>query len=58
MRTDDSETISTELFRARWTNKKSHVAPGLGQPTTKVTTHRTGPDDKDPHCHIECIVTR
>jgi hypothetical protein len=46
---DDSEAISTELFRARWANEKSHIAPCLGQPATKVTTHRTGADDKDPH---------
>src|SRR6266404_3794309 len=55
---DDSEAISAELFRARRTNEKSHVAPGLGQPATKVTAHRTGPDDKNPHSHIECLVTR
>ena len=48
MRADDSEAISTKLFRARWSNEKSHVAPGLGQPATKVTTHRTGADDKNP----------
>jgi len=46
---DDSEAISAELFRARRTSKKSHVASGLGQPPTKVTTHRTGADDKNPH---------
>jgi hypothetical protein len=46
---DDSETIPAELFRARWANEKSHIAPGLGQPATKVTTNRTGADDKDPH---------
>ena len=55
---DDSEAISAELFRARRTNEKSHIAPSLGQPATKVTTHRTGPDDKNPHSHIECLVTR
>jgi hypothetical protein len=48
MRADDSEAISTELFRARWTNEKSYIAPRLGQPATKVTTHRTSADDKDP----------
>jgi hypothetical protein len=42
---DDSEAISTELSRARWVNEKSHIAPGLGQAATKVTTDRTGADD-------------
>src|SRR5206468_11732635 len=46
---DDSEAISTEPFRARWANEKSHIAPCLGQPATKVTTHRTSADDQDPH---------
>jgi hypothetical protein len=49
MRADDSETIATELLRARWTNEKSHIAPRLGQSATKVTTHRTSADNKDPH---------
>jgi len=49
MRADNSETIATELLRARWTNKKSHIAPRLSQSATKVTTHRTGADDKDSH---------
>src|SRR6476661_4793497 len=51
MRADDSEAISSELFRTRWTNEKSHIAPRLSQPATKVTTHRTGADDKDPQIH-------
>ena len=46
---DDSEAISSELFRAHWANEKSHIASRLGQSATKVTTHRTGADDKDPH---------
>jgi hypothetical protein len=46
---DNSEAIASELSRARWTDEKSHIAPCLGQPATKVTTHRTGADDKDPH---------
>ena len=49
MRADNSETIATELLRARWTNKKSHIAPRLSQPATKVTTHSTSADDKDSH---------
>jgi hypothetical protein len=58
MRADDSEAILTELFRTRWTNEKSHIAPSLSQPATKVTTHRTSADDKDPQSHIESLVTR
>src|SRR5439155_26328816 len=49
MRADDAKTILSELFLPRWTNEEGHVAPGLGQPATKVTTHRTGADDKHPH---------
>jgi len=55
MRADDSEAILTELFRTRWTNEKSHIAPSLSQPATKVTTHRTSADDKDPQSHIEVL---
>ena len=58
MRADDSEAILTELFRTRWTNEKSHIAPSLSQPATKVTTHRTSADDKDSQSHIESLVTR
>jgi hypothetical protein len=46
---DDSEAISTELFRPRWTDEEGHVAPGLGEPATKVAAYRTGADDKDSH---------
>ena len=58
MRADNSEAILTELFRTRWTNEKSHIAPGLSQPATKVPTYRTSADDKDPQSHIESLVTR
>ena len=43
---------STELFRPRWTDEKSHIAPGLGKPAAKVAADRTGADDKDSHSHI------
>jgi hypothetical protein len=46
---DDSEAIVSELSRARRTDEKSHIASSLGQSATKVTTHRTGADDKDSH---------
>jgi hypothetical protein len=55
---DDSEAILTELFRARWTDEKGHIAPSLGKPAAKVATDRTGADDKDPHSHVECLETR
>jgi hypothetical protein len=48
MRADDAKAILTELFRARWTNEESHVAPGLGKSAAKVAANRTGADDKDP----------
>ena len=49
IRADNSETIATELLRARRTNKKSHIAPRLSQSATKVTTHPTSADDEDSH---------
>jgi hypothetical protein len=49
MRADDAKAILTELFRPRWTDKKGHIAPGLGKPAAEVATDRTGADDKDPH---------
>jgi hypothetical protein len=46
---DDSKAIASQLSRARRTDEKSHIASCLGQPATKVTTRRTGADDKDSH---------
>jgi VCBS repeat-containing protein len=46
MTADESEAIASQLSRARRTDEKNHIASCLGQPATKVTTHRTGADDK------------
>ena len=53
MGTDEAKTILRELFRPGWTDEKGHVAPGLGEPASKVAADRTGADDKDPHSHVE-----
>jgi hypothetical protein len=45
MRTDESEAIASQLSRARRTDETNHIAFCLGQPATKVNTHRTGADD-------------
>jgi hypothetical protein len=42
----------------RWAHEKSHIAPGLRQPATKVTINGTGADGENPHRHIECLVMR
>jgi hypothetical protein len=46
MTADESEAIASQLSRARRTDEKNHIASCLGQPATKVTTRRTGVDDK------------
>jgi hypothetical protein len=46
MTADESEAIASQLSRARRTDEKNHIASCLVQPATKVTTHRTGADDK------------
>jgi hypothetical protein len=46
MRADESEAIASQLSRARRTDEKNHIASCLGQPATKVNTHRTNADDK------------
>lgn len=47
---DESEAIASQLSRARRMDEKNHIASCLGQPATKVTTLRTGANDKDSHC--------
>jgi hypothetical protein len=49
VRADDSEAITTELFRPGWRDEEDHVAASLSKPAAKLAADRTGAHNKDSH---------